>query len=155
MRLSLRRTGGLSWTASAIVAALLAGGSTVAATGMAAGAQAQIRPPTASGSAVVVNEARRTGFGKILVTPSVGMALYVHPNGGCNAGCRSIWPPLLMPSGKTIPKGSPCLKTAKLGTSLQVTYRGHRLYTFTGDSGHSVNGNGVGGFVVAKAVTTC
>jgi hypothetical protein len=28
-----------------------------------------------------------------------------------------------------------------------------RLYTFTGDSGHSVNGNGVAGFHVAKVVT--
>jgi len=35
---------------------------------------------------------------------------------------------------------------------LQVTYRKHRLYTFTGDSGGSVNGNDVGGFVVAKVV---
>jgi len=33
--------------------------------------------------------------------------------------------------------------------------RGLRLYTFTGDSGHSVNGNGVAGFHVAKVITTC
>jgi hypothetical protein len=30
-----------------------------------------------------------------------------------------------------------------------------RLYTFTGDSGHSVNGNGVAGFSVAKMVAGC
>jgi len=30
-----------------------------------------------------------------------------------------------------------------------------RLYTFTGDSGHSVNGNGVAGFVVAKLTKAC
>jgi hypothetical protein len=36
-----------------------------------------------------------------------------------------------------------------------VTYHGQRLYTFTGDTGHSVNGNGVAGFVVAKVTTAC
>jgi hypothetical protein len=36
-----------------------------------------------------------------------------------------------------------------------VTYNGQRLYTFTGDIGYSVNGNGVGGFVVASLVTGC
>jgi predicted lipoprotein with Yx(FWY)xxD motif len=155
MRFTLQRSGGLSWFARATVAAVLVGGSTVAAAGIAAGAQAQIRPPVASGPATVVHEASRPTFGKILVTVNGGMSLYVHPNGSCNAACRGVWPPLLMPAGKTIPKGAPCLKTAKLGTSLQVTYQGHRLYTFTGDSGHSVNGNGVAGFLVAKAVTTC
>jgi predicted lipoprotein with Yx(FWY)xxD motif len=155
MRFTLRRSGGLSWTARAVVAAVLVGGSTVAAAGITAGAQAQIRPAVRTGPATVVHEATRTGFGKILVTASNGMSLYVHPNGGCDASCRGVWPPLLMPAGKTIPKGAPCLKTAKLGNSLQVTYQGHRLYTFTGDSGTSVNGNGIAGFVVAKAVTTC
>jgi predicted lipoprotein with Yx(FWY)xxD motif len=155
MMLTLRRAGVVSWTARAVLAAALVGGSTAAATGIAASAQAQVRPAIASGSATVVNEARRTGFGKILVTPKVGMSLYYMPTGSCNAGCRSIWPPLLMPKGKTKPLGSICLGTAKLGSRLQVTFKHRRLYTFTGDSGHSVNGNGVGGFVVAKVVTKC
>jgi len=144
----------MSWTARALVAALLLSGSTVATAGIAAAAQAQVRPATAGSSATVVQVARRTGFGKILVTVSVGMALYENPS-GCNSACRSIWPPLLMPKHKTIPKGSNCLGTKKLGRRLQVTYKGQRLYTFTGDSGHSVNGNGVAGFVVAKHTTTC
>jgi len=38
---------------------------------------------------------------------------------------------------------------------LQVTYHKQRLYTFTGDSGHSVNGNGVAGFKVAKVTAMC
>jgi len=60
-----------------------------------------------------------------------------------------------MPRGKTVPKGAPCLATAKLGHRLQVTYHKQRLYTFTGDSGHSVNGNGVAGFVAAKVTKKC
>ncbi len=154
MRFTLRRPGGLSWTARTVVAAVLVTGSAVATAGIAASAQAQVRPSSSGTSAHVVNEATRSGFGKILVTIKVGMSLYEHPHGGCSASCQSIWPPLLMPSGKTKPTGAPCLKTAKLGTKLQVTYHGQRLYTFTGDSGHSVNGNGVAGFVVAK-VTSC
>jgi predicted lipoprotein with Yx(FWY)xxD motif len=126
----------------------------VATAGIAATAQAQVRPATAGTSATVVAVASRTGFGKILVTVSVGMALYENP-AGCSSACRSVWPPLLMPKGKTMPKGAKCLGTAKLGRKLQVTYNGQRLYTFTGDTGHSVNGNGLAGFVVAKHTTTC
>jgi predicted lipoprotein with Yx(FWY)xxD motif len=139
----------MSWTVRAVAAALLIGGSTVAMAGIAA---AEAGPARTGGSAVVVNEALRTGFGKILVTPSVGMALYSNP-AGCNMACQSIWPPLLMPTGATVPKGAPCLATAKLGTRLQVTYHKMRLYMFTGDTGHSVNGNGVAGFHVAKVIT--
>ena len=155
MRFTLRRTGGLSWTARAVVATLLVSGSAVATAGIAASAQAQVRPASAGTSAIVVKEARRTGIGLMLVTPSTGRALYEHPNGGCDATCRSIWPPLLMPKGTTTPKGAPCLATAKLGTRRQVTYHGLRLYKFTGDSGHSVNGNGVAGFVAAKVTKKC
>jgi predicted lipoprotein with Yx(FWY)xxD motif len=152
MRFTLRRMSGrsgMSWTTRAVVAALLISGSTVTMAGI---AFAQAGPARTGTSAVVVNEATRTGFGKILVTPKVGMALYTNP-AGCSASCQSIWPPLLMPKGATMPKGAPCLGTAKLGTSLQVTYHKMRLYTFTGDSGHSVNGNGVAGFHVAKVIT--
>ena len=144
----------MSWTARAAVAALLVSGTTVATAGVAGAAQAQVRPASAGTSATVVAVASRHGFGKILVTVSVGMALYENP-AGCNATCRSIWPPLLMPTGATTPKGAKCLGTKALGRKLQVTYNGQRLYTFTGDSGHSVNGNGLAGFVVAKHTTSC
>ena len=90
----------------------------------------------------------------MLETPGTGMALYTNP-AGCTAACQSIWPPLLMPAGATTPTGAPCLATAKLGTKLQVTYHKLRLYTFTGDSGHSVNGNGVAGFHAAKVTLAC
>jgi predicted lipoprotein with Yx(FWY)xxD motif len=143
----------MSWTARAAVAALLVSGSTAATVGLAAGAQAQVRP--ASSSQHVVNEAFRSGIGKMLVTIKTGHALYEIPGGSCTASCQSIWPPLMMHAGKTMPTGASCLATAKLGSGRQVTYNGQRLYTFTGDSGHSVNGNGVAGFVAAKVITAC
>jgi len=155
MRFTVRRIGGMSWTVRAVVAALLVSGSTAATVGVAAAAQTPIRPTGSGSSAVVVQAAARTGFGKILVTVNGGHSLYEHPNGSCGPSCRNIWPPLLMPAGTTTPKGASCLATATLGKKLQVTYHGQRLYTFTGDSGHSVNGNGVAGFVVAKVTTAC
>jgi predicted lipoprotein with Yx(FWY)xxD motif len=145
----------MSLPVRAVVTALLVSGSTAATAGTAAAAQAQIRPTGSGSSAVVVQVAKRSGFGKILVTVNGGHSLYEHPNGSCGPSCRSIWPPLLMPAGKTTPKGASCLATATLGKKLQVTYHKQRLYTFTGDSGHSVNGNGVAGFVVAKVTTAC
>ena len=106
-------------------------------------------------SAVVVKERRRAHFGKILVTTH-GAALYYLPSGSCNAQCIAVWPRLVMPAGKTIPKGARCLGTAKFGRhGLQVTYRKHRLYTFVNDSGGSVTGDGVMGFKVAKVKRTC
>jgi len=140
----------MSWTARAVVAAALVGGATVAT----AGAAAQTGPGPTGTSAVVVKEAVRTGFGKMLVTHGAGRALYTNP-AGCSAACQSIWPPLVMPAGATTPTGAPCLATAKLGTKLQVTYHKLRLYTFVNDIGHSVTGNGVAGFHVAKVITSC
>ena len=144
---------GTSWAARAVVAAVLVSGSTAATAGIAA---AQVRPsgPSTATSAVVVKEASRTGFGKILVTPGAGRALYFNP-AGCNAACRSVWPPLTMPAGATVPKGAPCLGTVRLGTKLEVTYHKLPLHTFISDTGHSVNGNGLAGFHAAKLVAGC
>jgi predicted lipoprotein with Yx(FWY)xxD motif len=114
-------------------------------------ASAAVTHPAAK-SAVVVKERVRGHFGKILVTTH-GMALYYLPHGTCTGECLSIWPRLMMPAGKTVPKGASCLGTARVGKhGLQVTYRKHRLYTFADDTGSSVTGNGVAGFAVAKVV---
>lgn len=100
----------------------------------------------------VVKVVTRTGFGKMLATTAgVGASLYYQPTLSCDAICQSSWPPLVLPKGSTaVPTGVACLGTAKLGQLRQITYRGHRLYTFTGDSGSSVNGDGLAGFVAAK-----
>jgi predicted lipoprotein with Yx(FWY)xxD motif len=156
MRFTFRRADGpraMCWAARAIVAAVLAGGATAATAGIAA-AQAHPSGPSTATSAVVVKEASRTGIGKMLVTVGTGRSLYTNP-AGCSTACQSVWPPLTMPAGATVPQGAPCLATANLGHNLQVTYHKMRLYTFTGDTGHSVNGNGVAGFHAAKLVKGC
>jgi predicted lipoprotein with Yx(FWY)xxD motif len=137
-----RRRAAVALTALLALAAL----STVTARAHAAGTPA-------TNSAVVVKVAQRGGFGKILTTIG-GRTLYKHPNGPCTGGCLTIWPPLLLPVGKTIPKGIKGLRAALLPSGRrQVTYRHRRLYTFVNDSGTSVTGNGVAGFLVAKLVS--
>jgi len=145
------------WAGGAVLAAALAGTAVAVAPTVATASTASAAVSAHNTkTAVVVKPARRHGFGKILVKPN-GRALYVLPSGSCTGSCLSVWPRLAMPHGKTIPKGAKCLGTAKFGSHgrLQVTYHKKRLYTFTGDSGTSVNGNGVAGFKVAKVTSRC
>jgi len=103
----------------------------------------------------VVTVANRSPVGDMLITLK-GLSLYTNPS-GCTGGCLKVWPALLMPKGTTMPKGAKCLATvaaAKAGR-LQVTYDSQPLYTFTGDSGSSVNGNGVAGFEAAATTPSC
>ncbi len=99
MRSTFGRAGGprgISLAARVVVAAVLAGGVTVATAGIAA---AQTGPGPIGTNALVVKEAFRTGFGKIVVVHGSGRALYTNP-AGCSAACQSIWPPLLLARGR-------------------------------------------------------
>jgi predicted lipoprotein with Yx(FWY)xxD motif len=115
------------------------------ATGTMAGAK--------STSAKVAKFSMRKGVGDILVAAKKGATLYVDTAGPCTGSCLTVWPPLLLPSGKTVPTGAAGLGTTPFGTSgqLQVTDHSMPLYTFENDSGHSVNGNGVAGFMVVPS----
>ena len=121
-------------------------GSVTAVSAELAAAQAA---PAVTKKAVVVKVVTRHPFGKMLATTH-GRSLYIKPHGGCTGGCLGVWPPVFMPKGKTIPLGTHCLGTVRVGHRLQVTYRGKRLYTFVSDTGSSVTGNNVQGFKVAK-----
>jgi predicted lipoprotein with Yx(FWY)xxD motif len=100
----------------------------------------------------VVKQEKRKGFGKILTTTK-NRALYVDEGTACTGGCLEVWPPLLMPAGKTMPAGASGLGTVPFGTMLQVTYHGMPLYTFESDHGKSVTGNGDNGFYVATVTS--
>jgi predicted lipoprotein with Yx(FWY)xxD motif len=107
----------------------------------------------AAKSAVVVKISKSRGGFKDVLTTTAGAGRTLYTAASCSGGCLSAWPPLYMPKGATVPKGPKGLAglgTVKMGKRLQVTYKKHRLYTFTGDSGSSVNGNGVAGFSVIK-----
>jgi predicted lipoprotein with Yx(FWY)xxD motif len=137
------------WLARTVTAAVVVG-SMVALSADVVSAQAA---PTVTKKATVVKVVTRRPFGKILATIH-GRSLYIRPRSNCTGQCLVSWPPLLMPKGKTIPVGTRCLGTKPRGRRLQVTYRNQRLYLFSGDSGGSVNGNGLSGFKVAKVSTS-
>jgi predicted lipoprotein with Yx(FWY)xxD motif len=104
-----------------------------------------------AGKAVVVKISAKRGKFKNVLTNTAGVGATLYTAKTCTGGCLTAWPPLLMPKGTTVPegpKGLTGLGTKKDGTRLQVTYKTHPLYTFTGDSGTSVNGNGLAGFTV-------
>jgi predicted lipoprotein with Yx(FWY)xxD motif len=114
------------------------------------------QPAGAAGGmgATVVQVVSRSPVGNMLATTS-GASLYIHPSGPCTGSCLAVWPPLLMPADKTKPKGAECLSTVAFKGGLQVRYHNQRLYTFADDSGTSLNGNGVAGFVAAKVKSDC
>ena len=83
---------------------------------------------------------RRTGLGNVLVD-SQGRTLYLFEKdrgmtSACSGACASIWPPLtgtnaMAGAGLSAPK----LNVAKQpGGSSDVTYAGHPLYTYVGDT---------------------
>jgi predicted lipoprotein with Yx(FWY)xxD motif len=112
---------------------------------------ATVKP--ASGSSATVNVAN-TALGKILVD-SRGRTLYLFvqdtgTKSTCSGGCATAWPSLRA-SGKPTAGGG--AKASLLGTTPrsdgkpQVTYNGHPLYGYQGDSkAGDLNGQGVNGF---------
>jgi predicted lipoprotein with Yx(FWY)xxD motif len=120
---------------------------------------ATVKP--ASGSSATVSVAN-TGLGNILVD-SQGRTLYLFAKdtgtkSTCSGGCAVAWPPLRA-SGKPTAGGG--AKASLLGTTPrsdgkpQVTYDGHPLYGYQGDSkpgdttGQGINGFGAPWYVLS------
>ena len=94
-----------------------------------------------------------TSLGKIL-DDSQGRTLYVFQGdtgtkSNCSGACATNWPPLTS-ANPTVGKGA---NASMVGTSkrsdgkTQVTYNGHPLYTFAGDSSPGdTSGQGVNAF---------
>jgi predicted lipoprotein with Yx(FWY)xxD motif len=125
--------------ATALVALAVAiagcGGGSGSSYGRAASAAA---PAPGSGASVKLAS---TKLGKVLVDAQ-GRTLYLFeadkgPTSSCDGACASVWPPL-QAAGKPIAGAG--IDAAKLGTTKrtdgasEVTYNGHPLYTFEGDT---------------------
>lgn len=93
------------------------------------------------GTAAVVSASGAPKLGRIIVD-SKGLTLYdFHKDKGttssCYGSCAQVWPPLIT-TGK--PQAGEGAMASKLGTTkrkdgtLQVTYAGHPLYTYTADT---------------------
>ena len=111
--------------------------------------------PSAGGSAAAVGGTVATAsspLGSILVAQN-GMTLYMFARdhgskSACSGACASFWPPYT-----GTPKAGAGLTASLLGSTMradgstQVTYDGHPLYTYSGDSAPgATNGQGVNTF---------
>jgi predicted lipoprotein with Yx(FWY)xxD motif len=109
---------------------------------------------TSSGRSATVGLENSNGLGKILVD-SQGRTLYLFEKdqgtkSACSGACASAWPPV-RDSGK--PVAGTGADAAMLGTTprsdgkAQVTYNGHPLYLYSGDSSPGdANGQGLNAF---------
>lgn len=117
-----------------------------------AGASTATQHPTKGSQATV--KVKKTNLGKILVN-SKGRTLYqfladTGTSSTCADACAANWPPLQVNGAPKAGKGA---KASLVGTtqrpdgSTQVTYNGHPLYTFQGDTkAGNTNGQGVNAF---------
>jgi predicted lipoprotein with Yx(FWY)xxD motif len=102
---------------------------------------------------------RKTSLGKVLVAGASGRTLYLFSEDGknksnCTGQCAQVWPPLLVSGKRSAGKGISASKLGEIkrGGSHQVTYAGHPLYEFDGDSAAGqTNGEGDNGFYVVSA----
>jgi predicted lipoprotein with Yx(FWY)xxD motif len=124
------------------------GSSGSSSTGAQAGASA-----SGSGSAMVITT--KAGSAGTFLTDGSGRTVYLWVKDGmnasaCSGACASLWPPVT--TGGT-PTASGSAKGSDLGTitrsdgAKQVTYNGHALYYYAGDSGAGqTNGQGTDSF---------
>ncbi len=147
----------------ALAASLLlaaCGSSSTSTNTTSAAASTQPASQTSSSSSGALVKTASNSLGTILVN-SQGMTLY-HLSGEVNgkficmsAACIGIWHPLIAPASGT-PSGVGSLGSVKRpeGT-MQVTYKGTPLYTFTGDhQAGETNGQGIKDVGIWSAVTT-
>ena len=110
---------------------------------------------------------RKTAIGNAITT-SGGHTLYLFradhgTTSACYGQCATYWHPLLTVGA---PRASGLVKASLLGTTkrkdgkLQVTYKGHPLYTFVGDkkpgqtTGEGSNASGAKGSAIAPSGAT-
>ena len=142
-----------------VAAACSSGGATSATSSTAASGSSATSPASA-----VVTVASVGSLGDALVNSS-GRTLYrftldTAGKSACSGSCATLWTPLTVPAGTTQVMAGTGVGNSDLGTitrsdgSLQVTFKGMPLYTYTGDTKAGMaSGQGVGGtwFVVTTS----
>ena len=105
-------------------------------------------------SANVIQTKTDPTLGQYLAT-SAGLPLYTYKLdtagvSNCTGSCLSSWPAYTATSSVVnLPANISTIKRTDDG-SIQYTYKGLPLYTFTSDSVNNVTGNGIANFQVAK-----
>jgi|HubBroStandDraft_6_1064221.scaffolds.fasta_scaffold562699_2 predicted lipoprotein with Yx(FWY)xxD motif len=107
--------------------------------GSAASSPPTVTAPAASGAALTL---RHTALGTIL-TNGQGFTLYAFEadkgtTSACTGACAAAWPPVTTTSPTVTVSGGAAKslvgETTRPGGARQLTYAGHPLYLFTGDS---------------------
>jgi predicted lipoprotein with Yx(FWY)xxD motif len=151
--------------AALLVAACSSGSSSTAASAPASSAAVPASSAAAPASSAAASAGSSSSGGTVISTASssagdfltdgTGRAVYlwVKDTGGtsaCSGACAGAWPPVTTTSAAT---ASGSAKASELGTitrsdgTKQVTYDGHPLYYFEGDSGPgTATGQGSDGF---------
>ncbi len=150
-------------TSIAVVGGLVAAVLFVAGCGGGSSVYGGSKPAANSGSSASIKLAS-TGLGKVLVDGQ-GRTLYLFEAdkgamSNCAGACANVWPPLATAGKPTAGAG---VDAAQLGTtkradgSTEVTYNGHPLYTYAGDtapgqtSGQAITGFGAEWYALSAA----
>ena len=126
----------------------------LAVAGCGGGGKSSSGPPKTAGGATATVGVSNESLGNILVN-SQGRTVYLFTRDSgamseCSGACAVNWPPLLATGKPTIGSGANAAlisTTSRSGGAKQVTYNGHPLYLFKGDSGPGdTNGQGLNAF---------
>jgi predicted lipoprotein with Yx(FWY)xxD motif len=121
--------------------------------GSSTSASSQTPPKTASGDTATIGLANNGNLGKILVDANGDTVYLFQKDTGtqstCTGGCAGTWPPVRAIGKPTVAAGL----SGKVGTTPrsdgkpQVTYAGHPLYRYQGDSKPGdANGQGINAY---------
>ena len=153
-RARLAAGAGSAFGVALLVAACSTGSSGTAAAGSSSPAGASSSSAAAGGSGSTVITTVSSSAGTFLANSS-GHAVYLWTKdssgmSACSGACAGAWPPVTTTGTVTASGGA---KSSDLGTitrsdgTKQVTYDGHPLYLFSGDSGSGMaSGQGNDGF---------
>ena len=117
------------------------GSSKSSSSSKASSAPAPTKAASSSGTAVTIST-KKGPMGTYL-TDSSGRALYLwmadtKDKSSCSAACAKVWPPLTTAAA---PKAAGSVAASDLGTvtradgTMEITYKGHPLYYYAGDTG--------------------
>jgi predicted lipoprotein with Yx(FWY)xxD motif len=121
--------------------------------------------PAAKGSTSAVTVTEHSGDMGNFLTDSAGRTLYLFASdtsskSTCSGACASQWPPLTTKSTAAAGSGvtgSKLTTISRDGGTKQVSYNGHPLYYFAGDSsagqtnGEGINNFGASWYIVSPA----
>ncbi|MGC8487909.1 MAG: COG4315 family predicted lipoprotein [Clostridia bacterium] len=147
----------------ALLMGLVVGCGTAAPTGASSPSNAPAASSSANTAPVTTATVTVGGKSETVLTNASGYTLYYYDkdtptSSACTGSCAGIWPAVTTSASKlSSPSGLGPFSVLKDANGSQVEYKGHPLYTYTGDTAPGqANGQGKFGlwWVVTPAVAT-